>query len=438
LNILYLYNATQTYTNTVYEHVAAFGKHSEFDSYYLHMDTFNPFTADLSAFDAVCIHYSIRLPFDQFSESAERALRSFRGLKFLFIQDEYDHTCRAWHWIRELDIRLVFTVVPTAGIHRIYPPQEFPDTEFVSVLTGYVPEADELPQTKIPPSQRSLMIGYRGRPLSVRYGKLGFDKIEIGKKVKAYCDANGIPNDIAWTEESRIYGPNWSLFMSSCRAMLGTESGSNVFDWDGNLVKDIARFRQLHPDAADAFIYERFVCAKEIHGVMNQISPRVFEAIAARTALVQFEGTYSGVIKADKHFIALKRDASNIGEVVDRVKDGAYLDALTTRAYDDVIASGVYSYNAFVRTVDQAIRTRCASPARTGILPLTHASRPADAARVNAVTRSPLRAPPPTSTGAGQGKPAYPRALRIWAKVPAKIRIPLQPRLQRLFGKGTQ
>lgn len=438
MNILYLYNATQTYTNTVYEHVAAFGKHSEFSSFYLHMDTFHPFTADLSAFDAVCIHYSIRLPFDQISESARRALSNFRGLKFLFIQDEYDHTCRAWHWIQQLDIRLVFTVVPDAGISRIYPPNEFPDTEFVSVLTGYVPETDQPPETSTPPSRRSLMIGYRGRPLPVRYGQLGFDKIEIGQKVKAYCDAHAIESDIAWTEESRIYGPSWGVFMASCRAMLGTESGSNVFDWDGNLVKDIARFKQQHPDTDDAFVYERFVSAKEIHGVMNQISPRVFEAISARTALVQFEGAYSGVIQAGTHFIALKRDASNIKEVIERVRDGAYLDALTTRAYDDIIASGAYSYKSFVKTVDGAIRARWASSARTGTPPLTRASHPDLAAHVDSVTRHPLRALPPSPASAVQGGLLFQQALRLWLRVPAKIRMPLQPRLQRLFGKGPQ
>jgi spore maturation protein CgeB len=106
------------------------------------------------------------------------------------------------------------------------------------------------------------------------------------------------------------------------------------------------------PVQASRKFMKALVRSKEIDGIMNQVSPRVFEAIAARTVLVLFEGNYSGVVKAGEHFIPLKKDGSNLAEVVSLLQDGAYVDAMAERAYRDVIASGKYSYKSFVDLVD--------------------------------------------------------------------------------------
>jgi hypothetical protein len=91
---------------------------------------------------------------------------------------------------------------------------------------------------------------------------------------------------------------------------------------------------------------------------MNQVSPRVFEAVAVRTALVLFEGKYSGVVEPDTHFIPLRKDFGNIDEVLAKVQDDSYLEALTARAHRDVIGSGNYSYRTFVGAFDQTVGQR--------------------------------------------------------------------------------
>jgi hypothetical protein len=309
----------------------------------------------MSIFDAVCIHYSIRLPYNEISPHLLKDLQKFNGLKFLFIQDEYDNTYRAWSWIKKIKFQLIFTCVPDGMVQKIYPPEEFPDTRFISNLTGYVPLALCSKDSGHKTSMRSCVIGYRARPLPPRYGVLGFDKVLIGKLVRKYCDHRGISNDIAWDEGSRIYGAAWDDFLASCRAMLGSESGSNVFDWDGQLQSSIDAFKVNHPQASDLEVYQNVVKNLEIDGLMNQISPRIFEAIAARTVLVLFEGVYSGVIKANEHFIPLKKDGSNLAEVFEKLNDNEYVDRMVERAYSDVIEVGKYSYQTFVAMVDVEI-----------------------------------------------------------------------------------
>lgn len=355
MNILYLYSAAQTYTNTVFEHLTALGVFSRHRAFFLDAGKVDSAIDDTSRFDAICVHYSIRLPFNELPVTVVRALKDFRGLKFLFIQDEYDNTYRTWHWIKTLGFQLVFTVVPEAGISRVYPPSEFPRTRFVTNLTGYVPSRLSGDLILLPPSQRSVVVGYRGRALPVAYGALGFEKVKVGQMVRAYCEAHNIVSDIEWTEEARIYGAAWNAFISSCRSMLGSESGSNVFDWDGQIRSEIDTFKAQNPRASDLDVYHAVIRPNEMDGIMNQVSPRIFEAIAARTVLVLFEGEYSGIIKANEHFIPLKKDGSNLAEIFEKLNDKDYVDQMADRAYRDIIGSGEFSYPAFVAMVDREV-----------------------------------------------------------------------------------
>ncbi len=353
MNTLFLYESDRTFTNTVFEHLLSFHKYSNNNIYFC--DRYENFLVESNLYDCIGIHYCLRFIYDKVSDETVESIASFKGIKFLYIQDEYDLTKKTWAWIKRLGISIVFTCVPTENIHRIYPKSEFPDVTFVSVLTGYVPEL--LPKIKnyTQPSKRSKTIAYRGRALDVRYGKLGFDKAEIGRLVNAYCNKNNIDCDIAIDEESRIYGDKWCKFIASSKAMLGSESGANVFDWDGDLVKKIKDYKLSNPDSSNQEIYNEIVSEHEMDGVMNQISPRVFETIALRTGLVLFEGKYSGVIKPNVHYIPLKKDGSNLDEVFAKLNDGEFLDKLVDKAYKDIIESGLYSYKNFVKLFDDTL-----------------------------------------------------------------------------------
>lgn len=94
----------------------------------------------------------------------------------------------------------------------------------------------------------------------------------------------------------------------------------------------------------------------------------MFEAIRLRTALVLFEGEYSGVIKPHEHYIPLKSDYSNVDEVFALLDDVTYLKALTERAYRDVVLPETYSYRRFVADVDRHIDSRVRTPPRAELI----------------------------------------------------------------------
>lgn len=362
LNVLMLYDDRSTHVGTVREHLDAFQNYSRHNFHFLPATGYfemspssNKFVR-LNAYDAIIIHYCVRVSLDNhISPNLAEMVRDFNGPKLLFIQDEYDTTNTTLGWIERLGIDAVFTNVPTEGQERVYPRWRFPNLDLLSTLTGYVPEDPAIDNFVTPLAQREVMIGYRGRQLPHQYGALGQEKFRIGVEMKRIAIERGIKVDIEVDDRHRIYGLDWYRFMGSVRATLGTESGANVFDFDGTLATLAAEHRDMpFPDFA-----ERYLKPHEGSVKMNQISPKIFEAIRLRTALILFEGEYSGVVEPNRHFLPLKKDFSNVDDVLSKLSDLDYIRELTDRAYDEVVGSGKYSYGAFIRGVDDYLN-QCA------------------------------------------------------------------------------
>ena len=339
------------------EYLSSFKLYSRFDVSYLHVTHGAEVAFDLNTFDAVFNSYCARLCFEgHVSKSYLEALKRFRGVRLLAVQDEYDHTNVLRGAIQDLQFDVVFTCVPLEGREYVYPAALFPNTTFVTVLTGYVPaELKQRRRRSVPLAERPITIGYRGRSLPVRYGRLGFEKFEIGRGMRDVCEARGIANDIDMSEEGRIYGEAWYEFLGSCRATLGSESGSNCFDFDGSLAARYQELKATNGREPSYLEFRQYTDPLEGMVEMGQISPRVFEAAALGTPMVMFTGRYSDIVSPGEHFIELRKDFSNIDSVLQQLQDIRSLEAMAGRAHDHLITSGNYDYSRFVETVDAII-----------------------------------------------------------------------------------
>lgn len=369
LNILFLYDQYSVLTNTVKEYIESFSLFSVHNIFYAHATNNAKCNFNLELFDVVIIHYSVRLCFDLLSPHYREPLQNFNGFKVLFIQDEYDYTEITRTWIENLGIKAVFSCVPEQYLDLVYPKSRFPDVIFISIITGFIPIEFENKTTFKPLKERELAINYRGRELAYWYGNLGREKLLIAQKMHQICEEKNINSDIEWDDEKRIYGEQWYDFMENCRATLGTESGSNVFDDYGNIRKNIQIALQKNPSLTYEEIHQQYLAEHEGKVMMNQISPRIFEAISLKTALILFEGNYSGIVKPELHYIPLKKDFSNIDDVLNKLQNDDYLIQLTERAYQDIIRSGQYSYRKFIQDFDQVIN-ECV-PIGKGVSPFT-------------------------------------------------------------------
>jgi hypothetical protein len=358
--LLVAYGNSSNYVNTTAEYLNSL-QASGLDVRYVHVTHNATLDFDINDFDVLFQSYCARMPFVNFepadcfvSPDYQAKLKEFRGLKLLAVQDEYDRTDNLRKAIAAFRFDAVFTAVPEEGQEFVYPKAMFPQTEFIRVLTGYVPEGLEKHSRKtVPLAERPIAVGYRGRELPAYYGRLAFEKGEIGRRMKTECEARGIPHDIDVTEQSRFYGEAWYEFLGRCRTTLGSESGSNVFDFDSSIGE---RYRRIAKERGVVPKYEEFrtyTDGIENQISMGQISPRIFEASAMRTPLILHTGSYSGIVRPDEHYIELKNDFSNLDAVFGRLEDLEGLERMAHRAYEDLVRSGTFSYLQFGKFIGE-------------------------------------------------------------------------------------
>lgn len=83
-----------------------------------------------------------------------------------------------------------------------------------------------------------------------------------------------------------------------------------------------------------------------------------------RTCQVLLEGAYNGIFEPWRHYIPVKRDYSNVDEVLRALQDDKLVDRIAEQAYQDIVASGRWSYQRLVADLEEDIIDP--APARHG------------------------------------------------------------------------
>jgi hypothetical protein len=366
LNILVLSSFTGDNANVIRDYLFSFRVHSRHRVYYV----FDPRAVggrlDLSPFDVIVLFWSLYLLGPDVDAALRERIRRAPALKVLFLQDEYRDVRPFNSVMAELGVNVMFSCVAETDHEIFYPRKLIPSLEAVhSVLTGYVPTY----LSKRPPdlnSSRPIDIGYRSREVPFYLGDLGREKKIIADRFIAIAAEAGFTADISTREQQRLYGRRWVEFLRASRLVLGSASGASVIDFTGEIRQNCERHVAFHPDATYEEVKARFFEKVDWDTVIDTISPRVFESAALGCTLVHHEGGYAGIIEADVHYIRVRRDYSNIADVVARIRDRAFCRSLAARTYEDLIVSGRYGYGAFVRRFDDIVsrHARVTGPVR--------------------------------------------------------------------------
>ena len=356
LNVLLLCRLQLPMADTIVDHINALTAGSRHEVKKLDIIRELPRNLDLDRFDVIIIHYTLTICKDRYlDQDAKRRLRDTASLKVIFLQDEYRHVDATVEAMRDLRAAVLFTCVPEREIEKVYPEERLPGVLKVNVLTGYVsPKLAELPPP--PPLRgRPLDVGYRSRRVPAWLGELGREKWRIGERFLTDANSYGLRCDISIKEEDRIYGAKWGHFLTNCRAVLGVESGASVFDFTGEIQHRVEEEERLHPEVTFKELREAYFFDLEGRIRLNQISPRCFEAAARGTLMILYEGEYSGRLKPWQHYVPLKKDHSNMEEVVSLLRDDEKAQAIVDRALKEVVRVPENSYGAFSSFVDRIL-----------------------------------------------------------------------------------
>lgn len=381
--MLLLYNFVRPYAATVLEHAGSFGRFSDHPVFALNTADDYPPALDRFQFDVVVLHYSLfgGTPY-LLGDHFLRYLGETDAYTVAFFQDEYYFCRQRFDFLNRFDIDCVYTLLEQKHVPAVYGARTRV-RRVESTIPGFV--SDEMVEAARvhakPIGERRVDIGYRARRLPYYMGRGAQEKHEIGVRALEFLADEGLVLDIATHESARLYHDGWYRFLGDCRAVLGVEAGVSIYDIDDVVREACQSLLAVEPDLTFAEVHDRVLAPWEGNIPYRTISPRHFEAAAFGCCQILYEGHYSDILEPWRHYLPLRKDWSNIDEVVARYRDEQDRGRIVETAHVELIASGEYGYDKFVRRFDDVLRD-------VGITPPAHGPWEAEIAR--ALGRRPL------------------------------------------------
>lgn len=367
LLVLYRQQEWRPQRKAIQDHLDCFGKFSPpgIQVDYCNVLTGLPFYLRWVQFDGIILHTTlidrdVRLPANwKHLLSQLQDMRHFDAVKVALPQDEWENTQTLWQLFRQTGVQSVFSCATPVSQRVLYPPQDSGIRHMRMTLPGFVDDAFVAKAASLACEvpERDLDIGYRARHMGFLCGRLGEVKHALTERFQAYQGYRNLRMDIS--NKHVFYGDDWIRFLLRCRVVLGCPGGSSLLDLDGSIRQRVERYIEGHPQASFDEVEAHCFPGLEGNFCLSAISPRHFECAATKTCQLLIEGDYSGdeILKPGVHYIQLKRDFSNIEDVLDEVADKDHCRSIAERCYQDLVVSRKYTYEQFVREMVDHIQS---------------------------------------------------------------------------------
>lgn len=357
--ILYYHNLGYPLRNTNYDMLYCFRKFSDKYCFYVNVAFGIPkYLKDIN-FDLIIFHDLLLCKRDlpiriyKFYKKS-KILENIIGYKIALVQDEFKQVNILNEFLNKFKIQHIFSLAPKSEWEKIYYNINFNNVKIDSFLTGYINESiiQKCNILSIKTENRFIDIGYRAN-YSKRYslGSIGFLKYKIADVFKQIAPQNYLKVDISTDIKDTKLGDEWLKFLLNCKYTLGVESGASIIDYDGSVELKVANYLKEKPQATFNEVKEKIL--KNLDGNFNYsvIGPRHFEACITKTCQILIEGEYSGVLKPFIHYLPIKKDFSNIDEIINIIKEDKIRKIIILQAYNDIVLSGKYTYKFFVEYI---------------------------------------------------------------------------------------
>lgn len=282
---------------------------------------------------------------------------------------------------QEIKPDFIATQIPQEPAQKLY--EDLAGTKVIEVPHALNPQRF---CPAISQSQRKIDIGVRS---VCYYPFLGDNDRSI---IINYFNANRFTPplvlDISTEYAKRLTPTKWAEFLNQCKGTVATEAGSYYLEKDDATVIKIMEYiksrcgpikryfigtvttkhQQLIPEiiagrlrrllkalgvgkfyARNVYFSIPFeemwkIFFKDYSNPLNGkcISSRHFDAIGAKTCQIMFPGNFNGILEADKHYISLNSDFSNIDEVMKKFRDYDYRSRMVNETHDYIMSSHTY------------------------------------------------------------------------------------------------
>ncbi|MCI5056166.1 MAG: hypothetical protein MRY83_08660 [Flavobacteriales bacterium] len=361
--ILVLYaNAFYPMHDTYRVHLRCFKRYSKHLVFYFNVDT-GPLPKRLQKvdFDVIIFHTlfmsSRHLGREHFGTLLDRIsfLTDSKALKLIMPQDEWIYTNLMVEMINRFKIDVVCTCAVASEWFVIYNGVNPDQVKFHRILTGYIDE-DTLARIegyKSIHKEKKFDLTYRVGEIKPWLGKHGLLKKDLVDIFNDALEGSNLNYSLSYDGKDRFWGDDWFIFLMESKYCLGMEGGASVLDPDGDIMRKGLEMekngRKLTYEESRALLFPD----GEGNLKLFAISPRHLECCITETCQVLVEGEYFGILKPGVHYLELKRDMSNLQEVIEDIVNDEKRDKIVKKAYEDVVGSGLYTYPNFVTEIER-------------------------------------------------------------------------------------
>jgi len=270
-----------------------------------------------------------------------------RGALAVFIGNEYDLMVEKIGFCRDTSADFICSQLPIASARWLY--ADATRSRVLAMPHGLNPDV----YRPAPDVARTIDIGFIGDVYGHFIGDI--ERTNLIRHFQAHGAGLGLRCEI---RSGRVPRHRWVEFLQRCRGIIGAESGTYYLDRSGALIPEVLEWCRLHPAASFEEVHARFFAGRAIEHSGKAISSRHFEPIGTKTCQLLLDGDYNGILEADEHYIAIRKDLSNLPEALERFADEGYRAAMAERAYEHVLAGHTYAHRirAFVQAVAGAPR----------------------------------------------------------------------------------
>lgn len=275
-------------------------------------------------------------------------LSSHTAVKVAFPQDDFSccHICDDWMY--DLGINIVFS--PSARFASKLYPKTQEKAIFHDLISGLVDDSDIAVAERYyrPFDERHIDVGYRANALKASFGAFAQLKGVLGNKFEEHSKpwSKGLVYD--FSNSSVFLNDDWMNFLSNCKFMLGMKGGASIIDYRGEITMAVDTYIRNKPEATYEEIRQHCFPEYKENIIIANNTPRIFEYAIAKNCQILIEDDYFDGFNAGTHYIALKKDFSNIGDVMKQMQDRILVENIISNAYDMLILSGKYHYKQFL------------------------------------------------------------------------------------------
>jgi len=306
------------------------------------------------------------------------ALQNRKNKLFSFVDNELNIEVEPLHvkiaFLKDIKADFIGTQLPLEAGNWLY--EDCKTSKVVAV--PHALNADVF-KPLIPLEKRELDLGIRAGKYSCAIGDNDRNKLLEFFVPERFPD---LVIDANIKTSGRFNRNEWAGFLNKCKGTAGVEAGSYYLERDDKTVFEIRdyirglknngkyseisenslaykiaarlfpmrikevikellsnfgykRASDLYLDIEFDEIYEKiFKNKSKCPFYSKAISSRHLDAAGTKTCQILFRGEYNGILEADKHYIAMEKDFSNISGVMERFKDFEYRKKMVDGTYE--------------------------------------------------------------------------------------------------------